>query len=214
MFFLGLIVIVAIWSKGTFFLSPEKLTAIQGKSEFPVQTGDLVFHTSTSTQSEPIQLATKSKYSHVGIVFEMTGRFWVFEAVQPVGSIPLRDWIKRGKDRQYVIMRLKDAETKMDKAAKIRLQLEAEKHVGKDYDLLFSWSDEKMYCSELVWKMYRDALGLKIGKPELLGDFDLSHPKVQSILTKRYGDQVPLNDTIISPAAILASDLLEEIPVN
>jgi hypothetical protein len=25
--------------------------------------------------------------------------------------------------------------------------------LGKDYDLTFGWSDERLYCSELVWKV-------------------------------------------------------------
>ena len=49
--------------------------------------GDIVFHTSRSSQSLAIQLATKSPYSHMGIVYLRDGKPFVFEAVQPVKLI-------------------------------------------------------------------------------------------------------------------------------
>ena len=40
-------------------------------SEF--QNGDIIFQTSQSAQSKAIQLATNSRYSHVGIILEIDG---------------------------------------------------------------------------------------------------------------------------------------------
>ena len=37
---------------------------------------------------------------------------------------------------------------------------------GRPYDLTFEWSDERIYCSELVWKIYERALGIEIGPPQ------------------------------------------------
>lgn len=41
-----------------------------------------------------------------------------------------------------------------------------EKYIGKDYDLYFEWSDSRIYCSELVWKIYKESIGLEIGNLE------------------------------------------------
>lgn len=49
-----------------------------------IKNGDLIFQTSLSGQSKAIQIATKSKYSHCGIIYIDNGRFYVFEAIQPV----------------------------------------------------------------------------------------------------------------------------------
>src|SRR5690606_5876902 len=38
-----------------------------------IQNGDIIFQTSKSSQSQAIQLATKSKYSHMGIIYESEG---------------------------------------------------------------------------------------------------------------------------------------------
>ena len=46
----------------------EKENEISPKKEF--QNGDLIFHTSMSDQSLAIQLASNSKYSHVGIIYQ------------------------------------------------------------------------------------------------------------------------------------------------
>lgn len=42
-----------------------------------------------------------------------------------------------------------------------------EKFKGKPYDIYFEWSDDKIYCSELVWKIYKHALDIEIGQLEL-----------------------------------------------
>jgi hypothetical protein len=68
-----------------------------------LQNGDIIFQTSKSGQSKAIQLATGSKYSHMGIVYKQGNDFFVYEAVQPVKLTPLKDWIKRGENGHYVV---------------------------------------------------------------------------------------------------------------
>ena len=36
------------------------------------------------------------------------------------------------------------------------------KYLGRDYDLRFEWSDDKIYCSELVWKIYKEAFNIAL----------------------------------------------------
>ncbi|HZF99362.1 MAG TPA: YiiX/YebB-like N1pC/P60 family cysteine hydrolase, partial [Chitinophagales bacterium] len=87
-------------------------TYLQANASFtPVQThalrdGDIVFNTSNSTQSRAIQYATKSSYSHCGIVFFENGKPFVYEAVQPVSKTPLSEWTTN----HYVAKRLKNAD--------------------------------------------------------------------------------------------------------
>lgn len=84
----------------------------------------------------------------------------------------------------------------------------AKRYVGKPYDLTFSLSDDRQYCSEVVWKVYFKALGMEVGHRQKLGDFDLSHPAVKAKLKERYGSRIPLNETVISPKAMFDSGLL------
>jgi len=176
--------------------------------------GDLIFQTSLSEQSKAIQLATNSKYSHCGILLKENGQFYVFEAIQPVKSTPLEQWIARGKDGHYVIKRLKNAEKIITLDVLQKMKQESEKFKGKKYDSTFEWSDDKIYCSELIWKIYHRATGIEIGKLQHLRDFDLTHEVVQQKMKERYGDSIPTEEIVISPAAIFESELLEVVKTN
>jgi uncharacterized protein YycO len=179
-----------------------------------IKNGDLVFQTSLSEQSKAIQLATKSMYSHCGIVYSDNGQFYVFEAIQPVTTTPLDKWVARGKDGHYVIKRLKNADQVLTAEALQKMQNEGDKFKGKNYDLTFEWSDDKIYCSELVWKIYKRALGIEIGKLEKLSDFDLTSETVKKKMKERYGDKIPMDEIVISPAAIFDSELLITVKSN
>lgn len=167
--------------------------------------GDLIFHTSQSAQSQAIQLATHSAYSHCGILYQQAGAWQVFEAVQPVKLTPLADWLARGQDGHFVVKRLRDAATALTPAALARLKAAGQPLLGHDYDLYFGWSDDRIYCSELIWKVYERGLGRRIGKLQRLRDFNLSSPAVQAKLRERYGNRLPLAETVVSPVSIFES---------
>lgn len=170
--------------------------------------GDIVFHTSRSAQSLAIQKATGSRYSHMGIVYLDDGNPLVFEAVEPVKLTPLDRWIARGEGGHFVAKRLADAERLLTPEALARMRTEGERFAGRHYDLTFEWSDERLYCSELVWKIFHRALGVDLGELETLGDFDLSDPAVQAKVRERWAGPPPAGEPVISPAAMFASDRL------
>lgn len=176
--------------------------------------GDLIFQTSQSAQSQAIQLATKSKYSHCGIVYKEGDKYLVFEAIQPVQTTPLDKWITRGKDSHYVVKRLKDADKILTPDNLKKMKSAGEKMVGMNYDLYFEWSNDRMYCSELIWKIYKKGTGIEIGNLEQLKDFDLSNPAVKAKLKERYGANIPKNEKVISPSAMFNSKLLYTVETN
>ncbi|MFD1872564.1 YiiX family permuted papain-like enzyme [Hymenobacter bucti] len=167
--------------------------------------GDLIFHTSQSAQSQAIQLATHSPYSHCGLLYKTNGEWQVFEAVQPVKLTPLTRWVARGQGQHFVVKRLRDAQTALTPAALGRLRAAGQPMLGHKYDLAFEWSDERIYCSKLIWKVYDRGLHRQLGKLQQLRDFDLSHPAVRAKLRERYGAQLPLSEPVISPASIFSS---------
>lgn len=179
-----------------------------------IKDGDLIFQTSQSEQSKAIQLATNSKYSHCGIVYNENGQFYVFEAVQPVKRTPLDKWIARGKDGHFVIKRLKNDEQVLTTETLQKMKQEGDKLNGKSYDLTFEWSDDKIYCSELIWKIYQRATGIEIGKLQKLSDFDLTNEAVKQKIKERYGDKIPTEEIVISPATIFNSELLTTVMEN
>lgn len=170
--------------------------------------GDIIFQTSTSNQSKAIQLATNSKYSHMGIIYKNEEKFYVYEAVQPVKLTPLNEWIQRGEESHYVVKRLKNSDAVLTDAVLAKMKQSGKRFLGKSYDIVFEWSDDKIYCSELVWKIYKEGAGIEIGSLEELRDFDLSNIIVQTKLKERYGNSIPMNEKVISPAAMFNSDKL------
>jgi hypothetical protein len=178
------------------------------------QNGDIIFQTSLSSQSQAIQLATHSKYSHMGIIYEENGNYYVFEAIQPVQLTKADKWIKRGKNGHFIVKRLKNSEIRLTNDVLKKMKAIGQEFEGKNYDLYFEWSDERVYCSELVWKIYKRALNIEIGKLQQIKDFDLSNPIVQSKMKERYGNNIPLNESVISPSQMYKSDELIEVYSN
>ncbi|MGB0523016.1 MAG: YiiX family permuted papain-like enzyme [Flammeovirgaceae bacterium] len=176
-----------------------------------LQVGDIIFQTSTSTQSQAIQLATNSKYSHVGVLFNINNELVVLEAVQPVKYTPLIIWIEKGKGKHFVVKRLKERYLYFNDSTTRLMKAKASAYLNKYYDSYFEWSDDRMYCSELVWKLYKETLGIELGSLQALKNFDLTSTEVKTKLKERYGQDIPLAEQVISPAAIFESELLEEI---
>lgn len=182
-----------------------------GATEVRLRDGDIIFHTSRSAQSVAIQRATHSRYSHMGMILHREGRPYVFEAVSTVKFTPLAQWTARGEGGRYVVKRWRDADTRLDETGAVRLREHAEAMAGRRYDLAFEWSDERIYCSELVWKAYERAFGIRIGETRRLADFDLTDPAVRVKLRERYGAAIPLQETVISPQAMFDSPLLTTV---
>ena len=188
------------------------LAACSPMGDYQPRDGDVIFQTSRSSQSQAIQLATKSPYSHMGIVYVREGgEALVFEAVQPVKLTPLSEWVSRGEGRHFVAKRLVDADTLLTPEKLAKMKQVGESFAGRDYDLFFEWTDDRMYCSELVWKIFDRGAGIDIGDLETLGDFDLSHPAVEAKLRERFGDRLRLEEAVISPDAMFRSERLETV---
>jgi uncharacterized protein YycO len=173
--------------------------------------GDIIFQTSRSGQSLAIQRATDSRYSHMGVILHRAGKPFVFEASATVRFTPLQTWIARGEGGHYVVKRLRNAAQQLSPAVLDKARAYARGLTGKKYDLTFAWSDERMYCSELVWKIYKHALGVELGALQQLREFHLDDPAVRAKLRERYGARIPLAEPVISPAAMFDSPALETV---
>ncbi len=86
-----------------------------------------------------------------------------------------------------------------------------QKQFGKNYDAVFGWSDKEMYCSELVWKVYKEILALKLAAPKPLRDFNIDAIEVRKIMQQRYGKEIPYDELMVSPSQLFESGLLEKV---
>lgn len=175
--------------------------------------GDIIFQETQSGQAEAVKRATRSKYSHVGIIYFKKNRAYVLEAVQPVKLTPLAGFIAHGVNKKYVVKRLKNPDI-LTQDIQLKMEVEARRHVGKDYDWVFGWSDDRIYCSELIWKIYRQGAGVTLAAPMKLREFNLDDPVVKKKLKERYGNKVPLEEPVVSPGQLFDSPLLTTVAEN
>lgn len=177
-------------------------------SDPQLKNGDIVFIESSSGQGQAIQLATKSKMTHVGIVFIENGRPVIYHAVEPVMKSSVAEFRTMSSNDKLYVKRLKDQSLLTEENINKMLK-EARSKLGVHYDYLFDWTDDQLYCSEFVWKLYNHNLGINIGTLKQLKDFDLSHPVVKFKLQERYGNNIPLKEEMISPGDMYTSELLQ-----
>jgi len=177
--------------------------------DIKLKEGDLVFQDVASFQSVAVQLATHSEYSHCGIVFKQKDEWFVYEAVGPVKVTKWLDWVKSGLDYNFKVKRLKD-NVLNDSLIKSMIGA-GKKYLGLKYDLYFGWDDEKIYCSELVWKVYKNGAGIEICDLKKLKDYDLTSKEVKDKLKERYPTGIPYQEKMVSPGDLFNSNKLEEV---
>jgi len=59
--------------------------------------------------------------------------------------------------------------------------------------------------------MYPQSTGIEPGELQELREFELRDPALQAKMRERYGTRIPLDEPVISPAALYDSQLLETI---
>jgi hypothetical protein len=113
-------------------------------------------------RSEAIRAVTSSRYSHVGIVTLDDGERVVWEALGPVGPTPLAEWAARG---ELAVYRPTLRGAPLGDADLRKLARALRTYAGRPYDGSYRWDDERIYCSELVAKAWRDAFGEPLVEP-------------------------------------------------
>ncbi len=212
------VVIIGVLLVAFFILA--KTNAIQVGKDFvklekntqeSLRDGDIIFQTSQSRQCEAVRIATNSKFSHCGIIYDIKGEKYVYEAVQPVKITPLKEWISHGQANSYLVKRLKNANQILNASVLDKMKSYGTQFKNKDYDVYFEWSDDKIYCSELVWKIYKNGAGIELCDLESLKSFNLENDLVKEILKERYGNKIPLEEKVVAPSQLVDSPLLETV---
>lgn len=144
------------------------------------QNGDVVLQTSRSSRSELIQKASRSPYSHTGVVEVAPDGVFVIEAIGRVSRTPLAAWAKRGVDGRVTVLRMNE----LTAAEGRRVVAEAKKQLGKKYDARFRWDDERLYCSELVAKAFKRGADRDVGRQERLKELNVTAEELRFVAPK------------------------------
>lgn len=155
-----------------------------------LQEGDIVFVESQSSQSPYIKIGTMSKWTHCGVIVNTPEGMKVLEASKMVKLTPFNSFIGRAKNENWCIKRPKQKLTK---------PINYNKYIGQSYDLEFKFNNGKMYCSELVWLVYKEQ-GIELCKPRKVSSFAMTRlPKVKKLMDKR---NISMNQEAVAPVDI------------
>lgn len=188
-----------------FLLSAITTTSILSTAhaaDAPLAVGDIIFHKSKSQQSAALKEATGSNWTHVGILVQDKSKWYVAEAIGPVKATPLADFIARGRNKEYKIMRFKYFNPK---TMTTKLYSTIKKY-NKPYDIYFEFTNSRIYCSELTYKVMREVTGQELGKVQKMKEMNLDGPYVQMLIKKRLTDtgrELNPNEPIITPISQL-----------
>jgi hypothetical protein len=176
-------------------------------TKYEPQAGDVLFQSLPHAPLvDVIEAVTQSPYSHCGIVGRGLGdKFIVLEAIGPTVETPLEEWLARGRNGGFVAYRL-DAKY----AEKVpAVMASARKHLGKPYDVHYDFDDQKIYCSELIFKAFRDATGESLGTVRKLGD--LNWKPNEAFIRYIENGGLPLEREMITPQELSQAKQLREV---
>lgn len=202
-------------------------TSVSAADLPPLKDGDIVFQYSGSSQSLPILLASRSAYTHMGIIdISRNGKPMVIEATGPVKSTPLDAWIAQGTGGRITVKRVRSIES----GQALSILGEADKYLGLPYDLFFLDGKDAIYCSELVHLAFGGGAGIMLGEVQRVGDLDIDYAPVRKLIEARWQKhpmcrdgkkstfeacyQTILQQTLVTPASIARDAKLEMVYSN
>lgn len=163
-----------------------------------VKEGDIIFQQSQSSQAPAVAEATNSVWTHVGIVIKKSERWYVAEARGPLQITPLQDFIRRSNQGAYKVVRFRYFQPQTMTAALYK----AIYSYNQPYDVYFEFSDERIYCSELVYKVFKQVTGHGVGEVVQMKELNLNGPYVQKLIKDRLtsiGKELNLEEPIVTP---------------
>ena len=167
-----------------------------------IREGDVIFQTSQSEQSPLLQIATRSKITHCGIIVMKNGKPYVLETLKTLVLTPLDKFIARGVDGKYWLKRSK----------KDNIKIKYKSYLGKPYDLAFKFGNDKFYCSELIYDIYKNQLGIELCKPKKVGDYLIigtdKLPKIEKEMKER---GITKEQYAVAPVDIFNSEYLNGV---
>ena len=169
-----------------------------------LQNGDLIFRRGRSIESRIVLLTDgNSDYSHVGIIYIKDKKPFVIHSVpgeiseeyELIKMESVEEFLSKEKATRFAVFRLEDALMNITAAAsEFAYDCYLKKYCfDNQYDLL---SDKKLYCTELIWKAYKNA-GVDIVQNRL---YDINF--------------IVINKKMIMPSSIIKSKHLKLVHSN
>ena len=152
-------------------------------SDFAFREGDIVFR---SGKNYPVMYISGSTITHCGIIVNTPSGLRVLEADGRVKIHTIEEFF--GKN-------IEKAERFTKRVTNKRVRIDYSRYLGKKYDNQFSLNNNAYYCSELVYVIYLDQLGMELCTPRPLRRYNVFGLKW--LLNKR---GIDVNELVVTPA--------------
>lgn len=159
--------------------------------------GDILLQPLSCWSCHLIMQQENSDFAHMGMVIKEDGELKVFEALGEVRVISLNDFIKRTSKGKRVLVRRLSADYKFFPNEEFYIEIGKFKNLS--YDHGFRWDNfdkkgEKIYCSELVFKIL-SPLGFLTYTETKIMDFDIN----PQLWDRYFKGETPRGEYGISP---------------
>jgi hypothetical protein len=153
-----------------------------------------------------------AKFAHVGVLFNENNKWVIAEAISrgvvltDIDTFLNRSLDKNGKPK-VMVGRIKNANKVV-----IPTLFTLKPYLNKSYDEVFNIKNDKYYCSELVYELYKYKTGENVFK---LAPMTFNDPDTKQLfpIWKTYFDSlkvsIPESEQGLNPGSISCSDLLE-----
>ncbi len=167
-----------------------------------LKTGDIILLDMDCFSCELIEQQTGGPFSHSGIVLKHGSRYFVAQSLGNVHHIPLKNFLSYSRKKAQV-MRPKYLSYAMRKQLLANYQ---EKYMGQPFDHDYIWDDEKLYCSEFLYKLLKSVYAIVDFVPK-----PMSYDKNTDAWERYFGKKPPTGLPGLSPNDFYYSSDFEDM---
>lgn len=171
--------------------------------------GDIIMQNIDNKQPQLLHELMGGKYNHVGLIIQRKkdGLLMVVEMLDSARLTPLTEFVDRSGGH-VCVLRLKESNKTLTEEKVKALREAAKAYKGVSFDPVLNWDDSHLYSSELIWKIYNNAMRLTLCPTRTVADFGISDAR-QKELSTTYGGSVSPRDEAVSLDDIYNSVKLE-----
>jgi hypothetical protein len=155
-----------------------------------LRTGDVILLDMDCWSCSLIEDETAGPYSHSGVILEINGKIYVGQALSEVYLLDLKTFLAYTK-KKALHLRPKN----INEYDRLRLVSDYKnKFAGIIFDHAYEWGDDKLYCSEFIYKLLDGVLDFKNFGPR-----PMNYTRNWDAWTQYFGHTPPQGKLGISP---------------
>lgn len=191
-------------------MNKQQLDTLEQQVGDSLKEGDVLFISINAFLYKQVARGTGSWSSHVGFAIKEQNQWLIVESKVPfVTKTPLRKFLSRTCNAEVMVRRLKQPPADSDIE---KLKVAAEKRMGTIYHLGFKYNSNRQFCSKFVYQVFKEALGVELGKIQTLEQLLEENPQASVRFWRCwYFGFIPWQRKTLTPASQIADPTLDTI---